>query len=162
MPSAPFCLQGSNGLGTLYIVCVCVCDLFIFHFVLSPPSHSDPRANIPLRFALFFALHVGSASSHPCVCVSVCSLFATLRECLCVCLCVFCFSLVHFCAPLHSGSVCVGEHIHVCVSVTVCACVCYCMCVCVRVTLSLSLSLSVCVCVCVAVCARTSLLHGSK
>ena len=25
MPSAPFCLQGSNGLGTLYIVCVCVC-----------------------------------------------------------------------------------------------------------------------------------------
>ena len=23
MPSAPFCLQGSNGLGTLYIVCAC-------------------------------------------------------------------------------------------------------------------------------------------
>ena len=25
MPSAPFCLQGFNGLGILYIVCVCVC-----------------------------------------------------------------------------------------------------------------------------------------
>ena len=32
MPSAPFCLQGFNGLGILYIVCVCVC-VFVCLFV---------------------------------------------------------------------------------------------------------------------------------